>query len=177
MTDRESPSSTGCAAHRQSRSTLSLFWSTVLVSALNERLEQMDVGHARKVFVDGFLSTRTGFQMELPLVPLGELYGSRLETWLHDHAVDVRLNTGVRSIDLDDDGARGVSLRSGEPLSADFVVLAVPSIAFAVCSPRPQSAGSPRSGLDLLNSSPITGVHLWFDRPICPFDHVVHLDD
>jgi uncharacterized protein with NAD-binding domain and iron-sulfur cluster len=24
-----------------------------------------------------------------------------------------------------------------------------------------------------LQSSPITGVHLWFDRPVCPFDHVV----
>ena len=26
---------------------------------------------------------------------------------------------------------------------------------------------------EALESSPITGVHLWFDRPVCPFDHVV----
>ena len=56
----------------------------MLVSALNERLEQMDVGHARKVFLDGFLRNRDGFQMEIPLVPLGELYGTRLEAWLRD---------------------------------------------------------------------------------------------
>jgi len=24
-----------------------------------------------------------------------------------------------------------------------------------------------------MQASPITGVHLWFDRPVCPFDHVV----
>ena len=62
--------------HHQTERTINLFWATILVSALNERLEQMDIGHARKVFIAGFLSTRTGFQMELPLVPLGELYGA-----------------------------------------------------------------------------------------------------
>ena len=62
--------------HRQSLRSINLFWAPVLVSALNERLEQMDVGHARKVFLDGFLRNRTGFQPEIPLVPLGELYGT-----------------------------------------------------------------------------------------------------
>ena len=28
-------------------------------------------------------------------------------------------------------------------------------------------------GLKSIESSPITGVHLWFDRPVCPFEHVV----
>ena len=27
--------------------------------------------------------------------------------------------------------------------------------------------------VDALRAAPITGVHLWFDRPVCPFDHVV----
>ena len=71
----------------------------MLVSALNERLEQMDVGHARKVFLDGFLRNRTGFQPEIPLVPLGELYGTRLASWLGDHDVTVRLTTGVSAIE------------------------------------------------------------------------------
>ncbi len=65
--------------HGQTLRAINLFWGAVLVSALNERLDQMDVGHARKVFLDGFLRNRTGFQLELPLVPLGELYGTRLE--------------------------------------------------------------------------------------------------
>ena len=113
--------------HRQSLRSINLFWATVLVSALNERLEQMDVGHARKVFLDGFLRNRTGFQPEIPLVPLGELYGTRLESWLRDHDVEVRLTTGVSAVELDDDGAvSGVVLRSGEEIAADFVVLAVP---------------------------------------------------
>ena len=70
--------------HGQGRRVINLFWETVLVSALNERIGQMDVGYARKVFLDGFLRNRDGFQLEIPLVPLGELYGTRLESWLRE---------------------------------------------------------------------------------------------
>jgi len=161
--------------HRQSVRAIKLFWATVLVSALNERLDQMDVGHARKVFVDGFLRNRTAFQPELPLVPLGELYGTRLESWLRDQGVHVRQTTGVRAIKHDDDGAVcGVELRSGESLAADFVVLAVPFDRVGSLIPdslRDRLPALPH--LDALRAAPITGVHLWFDRPVCPFDHVV----
>src|SRR5215472_7905260 len=34
--------------HGQTVRTINLYWATVLLSALNERLEQMDIGHARK---------------------------------------------------------------------------------------------------------------------------------
>ncbi|MFO0888658.1 MAG: hydroxysqualene dehydroxylase HpnE [Isosphaeraceae bacterium] len=161
--------------NRQTPRTMDLFWSTVLVSALNERLEQMDVGHARKVFVDGFLSTWDGFQMELPLVPLGVLYGTRLEQWLQDHGVETRLTTGVRTIELDEEASNfKVVLRSGEALAADFVILAVSFDRVRAVLSDDLARKTPQlAGLEQLRSSPITGVHLWFDRPVCPFDHVV----
>ncbi len=135
----------------------------------------MDVGHARKVFVDGFLSTRTGFQMELPLVPLGELYGSRLENWLRGHGVEVRLTTGVRAIDVRRGWhPAGVVLRTGELAGCRFrgpgrLVRSRPRTARRL----PDQQDSRAARLELLQSSPITGIHLWFDRPVCPFDHVV----
>ncbi len=157
--------------HGQTVRTMNRYWATVLVSALNERLEQMDVGHARKVFLDGFLRNRDGFQMEVPLVPLGELYGTRLETWLRAHEIEVRLTTGVRSIEPD---GKAVALRSGERIAADFVVLAVPFDRIRGLVPAELAARIPGlAGLDALRASPITGVHLWFDRPVCPLDHVV----
>ena len=161
--------------HRQSLRSINLFWAPVLVSALNERLEQMDFGHARKVFLDGFLRNRTGFQPEIPLVPLGELYGTRLERWLRDHDVAVRLTTGVREVTLDGDGAvRGLILRSGEEIAADFVVVAVPFDRVGSIIPESIRDRLPAlASLAKMRASPITGIHLWFDRPVCPFDHVV----
>src|SRR5262249_29690288 len=161
--------------HGQTPRTMDLFWSTVLVSALNERLDRMDVGHARKVLVDGFLTTKHGFEMELPLVPLGELYGSRMEDWLLAHDIAVRLATGVRGTDVDDEGGlRGLRLRTGEAVAADFVVLAVPFDRLQALLPADVSGRIEHlDRIGALESSPITGVHLWFDRPVCPFDHVV----
>jgi squalene-associated FAD-dependent desaturase len=161
--------------HGQTVRTINLYWATVLVSALNERVEQMDVGHARKVFLDGFLRTRDGYRMEIPLVPLGELYGTRLEGWLRDHDVAVRLTTGVRSVVGDGEGGvAGVSLRDGEAVAADFVVLAVPfDRAPGMLSDDLAARVPALEGVSAMRASPITGVHLWFDRPVCPFDHVV----
>ncbi len=161
--------------HRQNLRSINMFWAPVLVSALNERLEQMDVGHARKVFLDGFLRNRTGFQPEIPLVPLGELYGTKLASWLGDHDVAVHLTTGVSGIEFDDDGAvSGVVLRSGEEIDADFVVLAVPFDRVLGLIPESIRDRLPAlAGLDVMRAAPITGIHFWFDRPVCPFDHVV----
>jgi squalene-associated FAD-dependent desaturase len=165
------------ARHGQTPRTVERYWAPVLVSALNERLDRMDVGHARKVFLDGFLRNRDGFRIEIPLVPLGELYGSQLESWLAENGVDVRLTTGVRAVTVDAEGSgavTGVVLRSGDVLPADFVVAAVPFDRAASILPPSLAERTPGlTGSDRLSAAPITGVHLWFDRPVCPFDHVV----
>jgi squalene-associated FAD-dependent desaturase len=163
--------------HGQTARALDRYWAPVLVSALNERLDRMDVGHARKVFLDGFLRTKDGYRLEIPLVPLGDLYGTRLESWLLQSGVTVRLTTGVRTVEGDAEGTvSGVVLRSGETVPADFVVAAVPFDRVADLLGDDLTARVPAlTGLESLASSPITGVHLWFDRPVCPFDHVVTL--
>jgi squalene-associated FAD-dependent desaturase len=161
--------------HGQNRRVIKLFWETVLVSALNERIGQIDVAYARKVFLDGFLRNREAFQLEIPLVPLGELYGRHLENWLRNQGVTVRLTTGIRTIEFDEDGSTcGVALRTGESLAADLIILAVPFDKVIRLVPEPLRKNLPAlNSLDSLRASPIVGVHLWFDRPVCPYDHVV----
>ena len=164
----------------QTDRTIRRYWATVLISALNERLHQMDINHARKVFVDGFLRHRDGYRMEIPLVPLGDLYGHRLESWLAEHGVEVRLTTGVKSVAVDGQGpgaVNGVWLRSGEWLAADSLILAAPFDRVAGLLPEPIRRRIPGlAHLERIESSPITGVHLWFDRPVCPHEHVVTVD-
>ncbi len=132
--------------------------------------------YARKVFLDGFLRNRDGFQLELPLVPLGELYGTRLESWLRDQGVTVHLKTGVRIIDMDEDGSAcwryATVRRIDQPRTSSFSLF--PSIECCPWFPSRCVRGFPRSNVSsFFVPSPITGVHLWFDRPVCPFDHVV----
>jgi squalene-associated FAD-dependent desaturase len=160
--------------HGQTERVIERYWGTVLVSALNERPGQMDVGHARKVFLDGFLRTRSGYELEVPTVPLGELYGSRLERWLGERGVEVRLTTGVRSIDAGEGGAVvGATLRDGSRIEADHVVLAVPFDRAAAVLGDLKGRIPGLENVSKIEASPITGIHLWFDREVCPVEHAV----
>jgi uncharacterized protein with NAD-binding domain and iron-sulfur cluster len=82
---------------------------------------------------------------------------------------------GVKAVDFDGDGGvAGVTLRSGESVPADFVVLSVPFDRVASMLPDEARGRLPSlARLDEFRASPITGVHLWFDREVCPVEHVV----
>jgi squalene-associated FAD-dependent desaturase len=164
-------------AHGQNERTIRRFWATVLVSALNERLDQMDVGHARKVFLDGMMRTREGYRLEIPRVPLGELYGTRLEAWLRNKRVALRLGTGVRQVVLSEEGVAGLQLRNGEFEPADLVVIAVPFDRASDLLPSAAGEKMPDiSRWSQIHASPITGIHVWFDRTVCPVEHAVVID-
>lgn len=163
--------------HGQNDRTLSLFWDPVVESALNVSSALADLALSKKLFLDGFLAHRNGFDLEIPTAPLGELYGTHMERWLAEHRVALRLRTGVESVAREPEGgACGVTLRDGARLAADMVVLAVPFGRVAGLLPSCQPAELP--ALDFagrMRPSPITGLHLWFDRPVCPYPHASFL--
>lgn len=163
--------------HRQTPRTIDRFWGLVLTSALNETPDRVGLRYARKVFVDGFLRHRRGFEVSLPTVPLGRLYGDELQAWLARHNVNVRLGTGVRSLVVDERRILGVQLRTGELMDADVVVAAVPHERLLDLLPWEAIAHEPYfANLRQLFVSPITSVHAWFDRPIMKLPHVVLVD-
>jgi len=149
------------------------FWEVVLVSALSESLDRISVDAARKVFVDGFLSHRDAWQVRIPVVPLEELYGGRLMEHLTARGVQLRLLTPAERVEIVDGRAAGVRLKSGEMITGDEFVVAVPHHRVLSLLPT-ELAGHPQlAGLMQLESAPISSVHLWFDRPIMDLPHAV----
>jgi squalene-associated FAD-dependent desaturase len=156
----------------QSRKAVEGFWGVVLVSALGEKLEYASLSAARKVIVDGFLSSRSAYELDVPTAPLGTLYGQRLVEWLVAQGVAVRLSAAVRRVSLE--GGPVVHLADGQSRRADFVVLAVPWTKLAgLVSGEIASSWPWLDGLSRCEGSPITGVHLWFDRSVTPLPHAV----
>jgi squalene-associated FAD-dependent desaturase len=160
--------------HGQTRRTVERFWGLVLVSALNEEPERVGLRYARKVFVDAFLGHPHGFVVEVPTVPLGRLYGDEIAGWLHHSGVELRLGTAVQQVVLHDGRAAGVELRGGERLQSDAVVCAVPFDRLLRLLPAEVVAADGYfADLHHLETSPITSVHLWYDRPVLALPHVV----
>ena len=158
---------------RQPANVVDRFWWVVLVSALSESLDRVSVAAARKVFVDGFLANRNGWEVWLPTVPLDELYSGQLTKWLTSHGVEVRLKSGVERLVINNRQVTAVELRNGERLSAQQFVLAVPQHRIGSFLPDEWRSQPPFDRVDQLQTAPIASVHLWFDRVITSLPHAV----
>lgn len=158
----------------QSSRAIELFWSVVLVSALGEELDRASLMHARKVFVDGFFSARQAYEIDVPRVPLGELYGQRLETWLKQRGVTIHLGAEVKRIEGEGTGVGKIILGDGAHREVDGVIVAVTWRRVRELFSETMLASLPElSGVEEIGAAPITGVHLWFDREVTPLPHAV----
>jgi squalene-associated FAD-dependent desaturase len=175
--DADPPFADWLRQHRQSPTAVERFWGLVLTSALNETPDRVGLRYARKVFVDGFLRHRRGFEVQLPAVPLGRLYGDELLGWLRRHDVKLLLNHGVKRFLVRGGAVRGAELRDGTALDADWYVSAVPFDRLLDLLPPDVVAAEPYfRDLKRLETSPITSVHLWYDRPATDLPHAALVD-
>jgi len=152
---------------RQSPRAIQRFWRPVLVSAVNEELDRMAAAHGFQVMWLGFLASRRGYELGVPQVPLGEL--CHLRRWSRWPEATVELHAAADHLVIQ--GDRVVSaLVNGTARRADFYVLAVPFHRL------PELA--PEVGFDpgAWEYSPITAIHLWFDRPVTELPHAALLD-
>jgi squalene-associated FAD-dependent desaturase len=172
-------------ARGQTPRTVRRFWGLVLTSALNEGPERIGLRYARKVFVDGFLLHPRGFEVALPTVPLGRLYGEELRSWLEAYHVQLRMGCAAKELEICDNRVHSLELRSGEVLAADWYVVAVPFERLGDLLPKHVIEAHPYfHGLKHLECSPITSVHLWYGlkngessfRAVMELPHVVLVD-
>jgi squalene-associated FAD-dependent desaturase len=153
---------------RQSPRAIERYWRQVLVSAINEELDRMAAAHAFQVFLLGMLANRISFEMGVPDIPLRELYTQI--GWDRIGNVRIHPRSAVTAIDISDARATGARVSgicsAGESRTADYYISALPF-------DRLSSLGIPVPTFDY---SPITGIHLWFDRPITELPHATLLD-
>ena len=143
---------------RQTPRAIERFWRQVLVSAINEDVGRMAARHGFQVFWLGFLARADGYEMGVPAIPLGELY--RADLWRASGDVALHLRAPVERID-----AQGIAA-GGQRHAADYYICALPFERLA-------ALGLPAPAFE---HSPITGIHLWFDRPVTDLPHATLLD-
>jgi squalene-associated FAD-dependent desaturase len=159
--------------HGQTPQAIERFWKTILVSALNEDLDQVSVPYAAQVVRESFLKSAAAGLMGIPTVPLTDLY-SQTGDYIRARGGEIQFRAGVESFRAD---TSEVSVTTnGQEQKFDYLVLAVPFDALGRILPNTPSATPLADALDRFSTSPITGIHLWFDRQISDLDHAVLLD-
>jgi squalene-associated FAD-dependent desaturase len=162
----------------QTKRAIEHFWKPVLFSALNEDPDRISVRYAAKVFREAFLFSAEAGRMGVPRVPLSEMYG-QVAAAIQQAGGKVHLRSTVEGL-CHDEGSTRWRLRVADHVEVfDAVVLALSFEGLQKVLPAlPDEA--PRTRLENLltkfSHSPLTGIHLWFDREITELEHAVLLD-
>jgi squalene-associated FAD-dependent desaturase len=170
--------------HRQTPAAIERFWKPILVSALSEDLDRISVSYAAQVVRESMRS-RDARLMGVPTVPLTELYNAARD-YIVNRGGEVRIRSSVQSFVpfKNSAGASGVSIKLQDSEERfDCAIIAVPFDSLAKLLPSAEAGSlgaakvsSLREKLSHLETSPITGVHFWFDRQITDLPHAVLLD-
>ncbi len=153
---------------RQTPAAIERYWRQVLVSAVNEELDRMAASHGLQVFRLGMLARADAYEMGLPAAPLRELYSDSALAKFENLRIHYRSAvTGIECC-----AESGVTaIQTGERrVEADYFISCLP---FERLQPLMPSLPIEWNAFQ---HSPITGIHLWFDRPITTLPHATLLD-
>jgi squalene-associated FAD-dependent desaturase len=162
----------------QTQRAVEHFWKPVLFSALNEDPDRISVRYAAKVFREAFLFSAEAGRMGVPRVPLSEMYG-QVAAAIERAGGKIQLRSTVEQLCRDEALGQWRIRACEQSRDFDAVVLALSFEGMGrLLTGLPQ--GTARTRLERLlagfSHSPLTGIHLWFDREITDLEHAVLLD-
>jgi squalene-associated FAD-dependent desaturase len=164
--------------HGQTTGAINRFWKPVLVSALNEDPDRMSVHYAGQVIRKSLLLSPGAGRMGIPSIPLSELYGRAID-YVESRGGQVNLSVAPESFEWSEESQQWTLTAREQSFTGDVMVLA---LAFEGLSkllpamPRNPEAEQLAINLGHFGHSPITGIHLWFDREITDLEHAILLD-
>ena len=160
-------------AHKQTDRSIQRFWAPVLVSALNEDLDRCSTRYAAQVFRESFLKSAEAGRMGIPAIPLSDLYSAAGE-YIRQRGGEINLRSSVDNFSANADIIK--LCVAGAEVATDSAVLAAPFNVITNLLPNDAASQNLRDQIGKFESSPITGIHLWFDRQITDLEHAVLLD-
>src|ERR1700674_910041 len=170
----------------QTRRAIERFWKPILVSALNEDLDLISISCAAQVVRESMKSPAAR-HMGVPTIPLTDLYNSAGD-YIRARGGELHFRSPVITFQLE--GAKAhlkftdpkpsdpkfINKTSESEEAFDYLVLALPFDGLERVLPETPESAHLRELLSHFEGSPITGIHLWFDRQISDLDHAVLLD-
>ena len=161
-----------CRHHGQTENAIQRFWKPILVSALSEDLDLISISYAAQVVRESMKSPEAR-HMGVPSIPLTCLY-NRAGDYIRNRGGEIRFRNSLEAFYPDQSHVR-IRVNEAEEVF-DYLVLALPFDNLEQVLPQTPESAPLREKLTHFESSPITGIHLWFDRQISDLDHAVLLD-
>ncbi|MBI1369890.1 MAG: FAD-dependent oxidoreductase [Planctomycetes bacterium] len=162
--------------HGQTEAVIERFWAVIVVSALNQMPETCGAPFAIQVFQEGFLAHRDAYRMGTAAVPLAQLYDPATRV-IEDAGGKVMFGASAKRIVMQGDRIGAVELVDGQTIDIDDCISALPFDRLdKVAGDDLKQRDRRLDGLKHFKHSPILGIHLWFDRQVVPYPHMIFVD-
>ena len=162
--------------HHQTERAIDNLWNLIILPTLNDDVRDVSADMALMVFQEALLKEPSNAAMGFSKVGLTSLAGAPAKSMLEKGGSKFVLGKAVRSVQVRDGEVTGVELSDGHMLQADVYVSALPYDVLLQVLPAEVADEPFFAGARGLTSSPIVGVHLWYDRPVMDQDFVGFLD-
>jgi len=164
---------------RQTERAIRHFWEPIIVGTLNDTFDRCSTRYAGQVFHESFLKSAAGGRFGIPSQPLSDFYAGIAHLAVQQ-GTTLYPRTSIDRIEFLPKGLWQVTASNGDRHHAPTLLLALPFEQTArLLATLPEDA-PPRQriepSLSHFTHSPITTIHLWFDRPVTDLEHAALLD-
>ena len=162
-------------SHHQTERAIANLWNLIVLPMLNDDIRNVSAYMGLMVLQEGLLKKPNDATLGFSRVGLTSLTGAPAQRFLEKRNGRLLLGGGVKSVKIEDGEAKGVEMSDGSMLQADTYVSALPFDELLNVLPESVAKDPFFSGASGLSSSPIVGIHLWYDRQVMEQDFVAFL--
>ncbi len=149
--------------HGQDDDTIESFWNLITLPALNDDVREVSADMGAMLFQTALMGDPGKAAIGYPLVGLSSLAGSAAAEFVRSHGGEVRCRAGVDGIGLGG-GPVEVRISGSETISAESCVAALMPSGLLAVLPEERRSDEFFSNASRIETAPIVGVHIWYDR-------------
>ena len=162
--------------HHQTDRAIDNLWNLIILPTLNDDIRHVSADMGLMVLQEGLLSKPESAAIGFSRIGLTALAGEPVQRLLEDRGGKLSLGTSVSALGVKDGRVTHAELSDGSVLHADAYVSALPFDVLLRVLPDDVRDNPFFAGAAELTSSPIVGIHLWYDRPVMERDFVAFLN-
>ena len=151
------------------------FWNPMALATLNERPEIASADMFAEVIEQAFMRKKSDATMVISRVGLSELYTEDAVKFIEAHGGEIRLNTSVKNIEIENGVIKSILLSHNERIEATTVISSVPYFVLKELMDEAVIAEH-FPAVNNFTSAPIVSINLWYENPVMEAEFVGLLD-
>lgn len=150
--------------HGQSRSVIERFWNVIVLAALNAPVDRVSASMAAKVFRDGLLANADAGRVGYARSGLSTMVNQCAVEFLQSRRAAISMGKRLERLEAFDGRIARAIFSDRSTAEADAYILALPHRRVLDVLPEEVVERPYFARLRKLETAPILGVHLWYDR-------------